>query len=72
VVVGEDFQTAALWKALWDEGVYTNVALHPAVPRGRSLIRTSVMATHRREHLDRALEAFARVKSRMPELAPAH
>jgi 8-amino-7-oxononanoate synthase len=64
VVVGEDWDTAVLWKALWDEGVYTNVALHPAVPRGHSLIRTSVMASHEREHLDRALEAFERVKTR--------
>jgi 8-amino-7-oxononanoate synthase len=58
VVVGEDWQTALLWKALWERDVYTNVALHPAVPRGGSLIRTSVMATHERSHLDRALEAF--------------
>jgi 8-amino-7-oxononanoate synthase len=68
VVVGDDVPTAMLWKALWDEGVYTNVALHPAVPPGGSLIRTSVMATHEREHLDRALEIFAKVKKRFPEL----
>jgi 8-amino-7-oxononanoate synthase len=62
VVIGDDLPTAQLWKALWDEGVYTNVALYPAVPPGGSLIRTSVMATHEREHLDRALEIFARVR----------
>jgi 8-amino-7-oxononanoate synthase len=62
VIIGEDWETALLWKALWDRGVYTNVALYPAVPRGGSLIRTSVMATHEREHLDRALEVFADVK----------
>jgi len=33
----------------------------PAVPPGRSMIRTSYMATHTREHLDRALESFAKV-----------
>ena len=58
VFVGDDVLTATLWKALWDEGMYTNVALYPAVPPGGSLIRTSVMATHEREHLDRALEIF--------------
>ena len=57
-MIGDDLATATLWKALWDEGVYTNVALYPAVPPGGSLIRTSVMATHEREHLDRALEIF--------------
>jgi 8-amino-7-oxononanoate synthase len=69
VIVGEDWQTALLWKALWDRGVYTNVALYPAVPRGGSLIRTSVMATHEREHLDRALEVFADVKTSLPPFA---
>ena len=61
VVIGDDLPTAELWKLLWDEGVYTNVALYPAVPPGGSLIRTSVMATHQREHLDRALEIFGAV-----------
>ena len=62
VVIGDDLSTAQLWKALWDEGLYTNVALYPAVPPGGSLIRTSVMATHEREHLNRALDIFDRVK----------
>jgi 8-amino-7-oxononanoate synthase len=60
VVIGDDLPTATLWKALWDAGLYTNVALYPAVPPGGSLIRTSVMATHEREHLDRALGIFER------------
>jgi 8-amino-7-oxononanoate synthase len=62
VVIGDDLPTAQLWKTLWDEGVYTNVALHPAVPPGGSLIRTSVMATHERSHLDQALDVFERVR----------
>jgi 8-amino-7-oxononanoate synthase len=68
VVVGEDLPTVALWKALWSEGMYTNVALHPAVAKGGSLIRTSVMATHKREHLDRALAIFEKVKKQFPDL----
>ena len=67
VVVGDDWRAALMWKALFDAGVYTNVALYPAVPRGGALLRTSVMATHEREHLDRALEAFDRVRSELPE-----
>ena len=61
VVIGDDWKAAQFWKALFDAEVYTNVALYPAVPRGGALLRTSVMATHEREHLDRALEAFERV-----------
>ena len=61
VVVGDDWQAVLLWKALYDAGVYTNVALYPAVPRGGALLRTSVMATHTEEQLDRALTIFAEV-----------
>jgi 8-amino-7-oxononanoate synthase len=62
VMVGDDWQAALLWRALYDRGVFTNCALHPAVPPGGALLRTSVMATHDRPTLDRALEVFARVK----------
>jgi 8-amino-7-oxononanoate synthase len=62
VLVGDDWQAALLWRALYDAGVFTNCALHPAVPPGGALLRTSVMATHDRTTLDRALEAFAKVK----------
>ena len=71
VVVGEDWQAVLLWKALFDAGVYTNVALHPAVPPGGALLRTSLMATHERDHLDRALEIFARVIAGLPRPARA-
>jgi 8-amino-7-oxononanoate synthase len=62
VIVGDDWKAVLLWRALYDEGVYVNVAIHPAVPPGGALLRTSVMATHDRDTLDRALEAFASVK----------
>jgi 8-amino-7-oxononanoate synthase len=62
VVIGDDWQAVMFWKALYDAGVYTNVALYPAVQRGGALIRTSVMATHEREHLDRALAIFEQVR----------
>jgi 8-amino-7-oxononanoate synthase len=62
VLVADDWKAALLWKALYEAGVYVNVALHPAVPPGGALLRTSVMATHERETLDEAIELFAGVK----------
>jgi 8-amino-7-oxononanoate synthase len=62
VRVGEDWKCVLLWRALYDAGVFTNVALHPAVPLDCALLRTSVMATHDDAVLDRALEIFASVK----------
>jgi 8-amino-7-oxononanoate synthase len=68
VVVGDDWQAVLLWKALFEAGVYTNVAIHPAVPPGGALLRTSLMATHEREHLDRALETISRTIEDFPDL----
>ena len=68
VVVGDDWQAVLLWKALFDAGVYTNVAIHPAVPPGGALLRTSLMATHEREQLDRALATIGRTIEDFPEL----
>jgi 8-amino-7-oxononanoate synthase len=63
VVVGDDWKAVFLWKALYEAGVYVNVALHPAVPPAGALLRASVMATHDHATLDRALEVFAATKS---------
>jgi 8-amino-7-oxononanoate synthase len=65
VILKDDFRTALAWFALIEEGVYTNPVVPPGVPPGSSLLRTSYMATHRREHLDRALHAFKVVGERL-------
>jgi 8-amino-7-oxononanoate synthase len=62
VLVEDDWKAALLWKALYEAGVFVNVAVHPAVPPGGALLRTSVMATHDRPVLDRALDACRSVK----------
>ncbi len=62
VVVGDDWKAALLWKALWEAGVFVNVALHPAVPPAGALLRNSVMATHDTTVLDEALEIFKQAK----------
>jgi 8-amino-7-oxononanoate synthase len=68
VVVGDDWQAVLLWKALFEAGVYTNVAIHPAVPPSGALLRTSLMATHTREHLDAALTTIERTIRDFPDL----
>jgi len=60
--VGDDWKAVFLWKALYEAGVFVNVAIHPAVPPSGALLRTSVMATHDRATLDEALAAFATAK----------
>jgi 8-amino-7-oxononanoate synthase len=62
VLVGDDWKAVFVWKALYEAGVFVNVAVHPAVPPGGALLRTSVMATHDRAVLDEALAAFQHAK----------
>lgn len=61
VVIGEMLDCFQFWKDLFEEGVYSNAVVPPAVPQGQSLLRTSYMATHTDEHLDRILDAFKKV-----------
>ncbi|TVR23195.1 MAG: pyridoxal phosphate-dependent aminotransferase family protein [Anaerolineaceae bacterium] len=69
VIIGEDYRTMLSWHALIHEGVYTNPVGPPGVPPNQSLLRTSYMATHRREHLDRALAAFEIVGNNLDLIA---
>lgn len=61
IIVGEDETAFKFVMMLQEEGVFANVAVSPAVPPGKALIRTSYMATHTDEHLDKVLEAFKKV-----------
>jgi 8-amino-7-oxononanoate synthase len=61
VIIGEDTKALQFWKALFDAGVYTNVVLPPAVPQNQTLLRTSYMATHTDEQLEKVLHVFEQV-----------
>jgi len=61
ILIGDQLKTMKAWRALFDAGVYTNVAVPPAVPPGESILRTSYMATHTDEQMDEVLQIFARV-----------
>lgn len=65
ILIRNELNTVFAWHALIAEGVYTNPVLPPGVPPSSSLLRTSYMATHTFEHLDRALKAFEVVGERL-------
>ncbi len=71
ILVGSDETAFKMAMALQEEGVFANVAVSPAVPPGKALIRTSYMATHTDEHLDRVLETFKKVGRAMDLIHPS-
>lgn len=65
VMVGDEEKVLVMWRRLFDEGVFASPVLYPAVPQGMAMIRTSCMATHSKDNLDKVLDVFARVGREM-------
>ncbi|MBI5838157.1 MAG: pyridoxal phosphate-dependent aminotransferase family protein [Candidatus Eisenbacteria bacterium] len=65
VITGDTHTTLVVWKQLFEEGVFTNPVVSPAVPENQCRIRTSYIATHTREQLDFVLDKFEKVGRRM-------
>ena len=61
VIVGNDELAFAMWRKLYDYGVFVNVFISPGVPQGRQMMRTSYMSTHKDEHLDFIISTFKKV-----------
>ncbi len=61
IIIGDNERTFAAWRALFDAGVFVNPVIAPATSPGRQLLRTSYMATHTREQLERVLEIYGQV-----------
>jgi len=60
ILIGPMDRTFAMWKAVFEAGVFTNPVVPPAVPEGGCRLRTSYMATHTDEQLDFVLETLER------------
>ncbi len=59
--IRDDELTFLFWKRLFEEGVYGNAVISPAVAPDQALIRTSYMSTHTDEDLEKVLEITAKV-----------
>jgi glycine C-acetyltransferase len=58
VIVGEGARAMALSDRLFEKGVFAQGIGFPTVPQGKARVRTIVTATHRRDELQFALDAF--------------
>lgn len=65
LIIGDMDKCFILWKEVTDDGLFVNPVIPPAVPQGRSLIRTSYIATHTDEQLDFALDVFKKAGKKL-------
>lgn len=65
IKIGDAHKTGDAARLLLKAGVYANAIVYPGVSRKDARIRTSLMATHTREHLDKALNAFEYVNQQL-------
>jgi 8-amino-7-oxononanoate synthase len=65
VIIGDDLKTFVFWRELFDAGVFVNAFISPGVPPGMAMLRTSYMATHQDQHLNRILEVFGEIGKKL-------
>lgn len=64
IVAGSRERAYLWWRTLWDQGFFTVMALSPAVPPGRDLLRVAVSARHQPADLSRFVDAVAKLSKR--------
>ena len=61
ILIGSEAKAFLFTQRLYEEGVFATPAIYPAVRYGEAIVRTSYMATHTEEDLDKVLEIFAKL-----------
>ena len=61
IIIGDDALTFKTWSDLFENGVFVNPVISPATAPGHQLLRTSYMASHTRDQLEKVLEIFDKV-----------
>jgi 7-keto-8-aminopelargonate synthetase-like enzyme len=65
IIIKDSVKVYEMCKLLFENGIFVNPVVSPAVPPGRELLRTSYMATHTEEQLDKVLDAFKKVGNQL-------
>jgi 8-amino-7-oxononanoate synthase len=65
IVIGDTEKVLRMWKAIFEEGVFVNAFIRPGVPPGMEMLRTSYMATHEEQHLDKILDVLSRIGKKL-------
>ncbi|MCK4278924.1 MAG: 8-amino-7-oxononanoate synthase, partial [Desulfurellaceae bacterium] len=65
VIIGDNDKVLLMRRMLFDEGIFVNPVVSPAVPKNKTLVRVSLMATHTFDQIDFALEKFKEIGKKL-------
>ena len=65
IIIGDFEKTLIFWKELFEACVFVNPIISPAVPADMCLLRTSYMATHTEEELDRVIDIMSKIGKKL-------
>jgi 8-amino-7-oxononanoate synthase len=65
IIIGDTNRTFITWRMLFENGIFVNASIPPAVGEGRQLLRTSFMASHTEEQLIQVLKTFEKIGRQM-------
>lgn len=63
--IGDDVKALTLTQMLFEDGVFINPVVSPAVPKEDALIRYSLMATHTKEQVDISIEKIFKAAKKL-------
>lgn len=58
IIIGDDLKTFQFWQQLFENGIFVNAVISPAVPRGSQMLRLSFMSEHNDDHINYLLDVF--------------
>ena len=65
IIIGDFEKTLIFWKELFEAGVFVNPIVSPAVPPDMCLLRTSYMATHTDDELDKVIDTMGKIGKKL-------
>lgn len=65
IAIGENIKTYTIASLLIENGIYVNPVVHPAVDKDKAILRFSLMATHTKEQINRAVDELVKARTKL-------
>lgn len=70
ILIGDNNKTYSYYTWLFNNGLYVNPVVHPAVDKDKGILRFSLMATHSKDQIDLAIDKLVKCRNIIEEMSP--